>query len=145
MGKSELNEDLMEEIISWMPVDKNCKHPLVDEFKLCLTYEDGWIKISTDRFPKMYGAYVNIWYQVPDRHYQDAADLLDFRVFHSTIKQRYKTDYITRAIYREIRDGDDPIYFQCYRKLIWKCVLNDERRKHREEWIRSLEHNRTSR
>jgi hypothetical protein len=47
-------------------------------------------------------------------------------------------DYVTRAIYWEIRRGDD-LYFQCYRKLIWKCVLNDEWKKEKEEYIRSLD------
>ena len=74
-----------------------------------------------------YGMSINIWYQIPDRHAQEMADLLDFRLFHSTIKQRYKVDYVTRAIYWEIRNCDDEIYFHCNRKLIWKCVLNDER------------------
>ena len=30
MGKKDLRNDIMEEILSWMPIDKHCKSPVVD-------------------------------------------------------------------------------------------------------------------
>ena len=58
MSKKDLRKDLLEEILSWMPIDKNCKSPVVDLINgkqnepgqhgrhLWSFKEDGWIKLG---------------------------------------------------------------------------------------------------
>jgi hypothetical protein len=58
MSKKDLRKDLLEEILSWMPIDKNCKSPVVDLINgkqnepgqhgrhLWSFKEDGWTKLG---------------------------------------------------------------------------------------------------
>ena len=62
MSKKDLRKDLLEEILSWMPRDKNCKSPVVDLSNgketesdqqgshLWSFREDGYIKLGGLKF-----------------------------------------------------------------------------------------------
>ena len=93
MSKKDIKEDILEEILSWMPIDKNCKTPVADLFNTQVTFRPYENINEYDDYQTIYIMEVlgsdHVWY-VEKRECKRSSRKMEERIIYNILKN-YKS------------------------------------------------------